>query len=70
MGSLELLNRDGINHTKFGTFKENGLLFHYAHDTPSSADKPRINRLSQRAAFEVWHHRLGHVNPQYSGTNA
>ena len=63
VGYLALLNRDGINHTKFGTFKENDLWFHYAHDTPSNADKPIIHRLSQRAAFEVWHHRLGHVNP-------
>ena len=39
------------------------MWFHYAHDTPSAIDKPTVYRLSQRAAFEVWHHRLGHVNP-------
>ena len=63
-GYLEFLNRDGINHTKYSSFKENDLWYHYAHDTPSGTEKPIIHRLSQRAAFEVWHHRFGHANPR------
>jgi hypothetical protein len=61
---LEFLNRDRINHTKYSSFKENDLWYHYAHDTPSGTEKPIIHRLSQRAAFEVWHHQLGHANPR------
>ena len=63
-GILELLNRDGINHSTFSTCMENDLWYHYAPDTNSSTGKAVVHTLSQRASFELWHHRLGHACPR------
>ena len=59
--TLELLNRDGINHSKFDTYMENDLWYHYAPDAPSRNGKAVVHALTQRASFELWHHRLGHT---------
>ena len=61
-GTLQLLNRDGINHTNFNAFMENDLWYHYAPDaTPNQQGRAVVHALSSRASFELWHHRLGHV---------
>ena len=43
---------------------ENDLWCHYAYDTNSSTGKAVVHTLSQRASFELWHHRLGHACPR------
>ena len=58
---LQLLNRDGINHTNFDTLMENGLWYHYAPDTLPTQDKAVVHALSSRASFELWNHLLGHA---------
>ena len=63
-GGLKLLNRDDINHSEFPTFMENELWYHYAPNCQSSDGKAVVHSLSQRASFELWHHRLGHACPR------
>lgn len=63
-GYIQLVHCDGVNHTTFGLFMEDNLWWHYAHEIGAAPSTPIVRRLSSRAEFELWHHRLGHPNPQ------
>ena len=67
LGCLTFIGRDGSTHYKFSAYKENNLWFHYNvvlnkddfFDLNQST-KAIANRLTDGAAYELWHHRLGH----------
>ncbi len=65
-GIFTLLSKDGVNHSTFDTYMENNLWHHYLHPikspTSSTINKSiaTVKRLTDMAAYELWHHRLGH----------
>ena len=67
IGQLSLLSRDGVNHSHFTSYKENNLWYHY-FEKPSCTTTSGINqagqaiikKLTDGAAYELWHNRLGH----------
>ena len=63
-GYLQFIHTDGVNHSMFGLFSEGNLWWHYAHEVGATPTAPVVRRLTSRAAFELWHHPLGHPNPQ------
>lgn len=61
-GYLQLINKDGVNHSTFAMYMENNLWYHYSQDQHTVEVTPTIHRLSTRAEFELCHHRLRHPN--------
>jgi dUTP pyrophosphatase len=59
-GYLKFLHHDGLNHAQLTMYCEDGLWYHYANTNMQRT--PVIRKLSTRAEFELWHHRLGHPN--------
>ena len=73
LGEFRLHSRDGINHILFESYMENNLWFHYIkplnlteHNALDFASKAIVKKLTDSAAFELWHHRLGHPGQRIS----
>ena len=67
MGNFRLLARDGINHLDFTSYSENNLWFHYLdqvtnteYEAIGNKTSAVVRTLSNGAAYELWHNRLGH----------
>jgi hypothetical protein len=67
MGIFKLMAREGVNHLEFSSYSENNLWFHYLDQvTADEYDKigkdasAVVRTLSNGAAYELWHNRLGH----------
>lgn len=66
-GECKFIARDGCSHVCFSTYMENNLWYHYLENVPTPSQqqlkskiKTIVRQLSDGAAYEVWHHRLGH----------
>ena len=62
-GYLQFLNDDGVNHASINMYYEDRMWFHYLK-VGHLSDTPSIRKLSTISEFELWHHRMGHMNPQ------
>ena len=62
-GFLQLINEDGINHLSINMYYEEGGWYHYIK-TGVLTDNPTIRKMSTISEFELWHHRMGHMNTQ------
>ena len=66
IGTFTLLGRDGVSHTTFPMYMENNLWFHYfapiqSHERSNIQQSfATVRKLTDQAAHELWHHRLGH----------
>ncbi len=66
-GTLQFKGKDGVSHTVFESYMENGLWFHYLNSIPTldkhgiaNSINAVVKKLSSGAEYELWHHRLGH----------
>ena len=63
-GYLQLLHKDGFNHTIFPTYMEWGLWYHYAMEgTP--VINPNVRQLIPHVEYKLWYHCLGHPNSTF-----
>jgi dUTP pyrophosphatase len=66
-GNFKLIARDGIHHLTFSAYSENQLWYHYLnqvtnseYDKLGSNTRAVVRNLTGSAAYELWHHHLGH----------
>ena len=66
-GMFRLTARDGIHHLEFPSYCENNLWFHYLDQITDqeykqigTSTKAVVRTLTNGAAYELWHNRLGH----------
>jgi MarR-like DNA-binding transcriptional regulator SgrR of sgrS sRNA len=66
---LMLAAQDGINHLTFDAYCENNLWYHYIdqvseqeYEQIGTNTQAVVRALSNGTAYQLWHHRLGHVS--------
>ena len=66
LGEFTLKSKDGLSHLHFDAYMENNLWYHYfepinnQHFNALNKSTAVINKLTDSALYELWHHRLGH----------